>query len=96
MASNSNLKARVERLEQRLDNSDAPIIIRRIIASDSESGFDGITVNGTYMPCAAGQSASELEQQAIAEIKRQRMPGRFLVRKVRTGAATDAGRQAES
>lgn len=96
MTSNSNLKARVACLEQRLGTSDQPIIIRRIIASDNESGFDGVTVNGAYMPCAAGQSASELEQQLIAEIKRQRVPGRFLVRKVRAAAVTNAGRQAES
>jgi hypothetical protein len=96
MASNSNLKTRVECLEQRMGKSDVPIIIRRIIALDNESGFDGVTVNGAYTPCAAGQSASELEQQAIAEIKRQRVAGRFLVRKVRAGAAIDAGRQAES
>ncbi|MDQ7975918.1 hypothetical protein QYH69_01480 [Paraburkholderia sp. SARCC-3016] len=96
MASNSSLKTRVGYLEQRRGKSDAPIIIRRIIAPDNENGFDGVTVNGAYTPCAAGQSASELEQQAIAEIRRQRVAGRFLVRKVRAGAATDAGRQNES
>ncbi|WP_175783099.1 hypothetical protein [Burkholderia anthina] len=96
MASNSNLKARVACLEQRQGTSDPLIIIRRIIASDNESGFDGVAVNGAYMSCASGQSASELEQQLIAEIKRQRVAGRFLVRKVRAGVITNAGRQAES
>lgn len=95
MAGNNNLKARVASLEQRRDTSDPPIIIRRIIASEGESYFDGVTVNGAYMPCAPGQAASELEQQVIAEIKRQRVAGRFLVRKVRAGAVTNAG-QAES
>ncbi|MBJ9926603.1 MULTISPECIES: hypothetical protein [Burkholderia cepacia complex] len=96
MASNNNLKARVACLEQRRDTSDPPIIIRRIIASEDESYFDGVTVNGAYVPCAPGQSASELEQQLIAEIKRQRVAGRFLVRKERAGAVTNAGRHAES
>ncbi|MCW3538952.1 hypothetical protein [Burkholderia cenocepacia] len=96
MAGNNNLKARIASLEQRRDTSDLPIIIRRIVASEDESYFDGVTVNGAYMPCAPGQSASELEQQAIAEIKRQRVAGRFLVRKVRAGAVTNAVQQAES
>ncbi|WP_124668118.1 hypothetical protein [Burkholderia sp. Bp8986] len=96
MASNNNLKARIACLEQRRDTSDPPIIIRRIIASEDESYFDGVTVNGAYTPCAPGQAAYELEQQVIAEIKRQRVAGRFLVRKVRAGAVTNAGQQAES
>ncbi|MFT4063365.1 hypothetical protein [Paraburkholderia sp.] len=90
MASNSNLKARVACLEQRVGKCERPIIIRRLIAPDDGGGFAGITVNGVYMPCSVGQSASELEQQAIAEIRRQGVAGRFLFRKVRTGAATDA------
>ncbi|WP_261509137.1 hypothetical protein [Burkholderia multivorans] len=77
-----NLKARIERLESKTGGAE-PLIVRLHRHSEPPDGFNGVMTNGTFTPCAEGQTAAELEEWTIADIKRRRQAGVFVVKQTR-------------
>lgn len=76
----TNLRSRLERLEQRTSNgASIPLIIVTLLGVEENADYTGVSVNDEFVPCRLGQSAPELKDELIAGIERQGRCGLFTV-----------------
>lgn len=78
----TGIRARLERLEQQHGGME-PLFVELRRCEEFEGGFDGVSVNGVITDCAEGQSADDLTEQIIAEIRRERKAGIFVIKKTK-------------
>ncbi len=68
----TNLRSRLERLEQQMPSGAAVVslIVLAALVGWDEAEYSGVMHDGVFVPCRRGQTAHELKEGIIASLER--------------------------